>query len=554
MLARNYNGNRMIWLSIMVITVVIGIALRWYQAGIQVLIDDEWHAIHMALRSGFIGIFTHFGHADHSIPMTVYFRWLYDRDMLSEWSMRLPMLIASSALLVIAPLLLRDLATYSTRALWTILLALSPLMVYLGKTARPYALTSFFTFVSIIAFYRWWKTQSGWRIWAISYVIATFIAGYLHPLTLVFTLSPFIYYGVSTLRDLCVPLKHYDSMYALGRLLRLGIVTALLLGIALLPPFMVDAASLVSKAGTDTVTIESIWRTALMLFGISNPWLGILFILMLSLGGYSLWRCDRGFTGYIGLVIFVGVTVIALVRPAWIQHPLVYARYVLPILPFLLLFVAEGVMVLLDRLQVHLLAATVVVLLGVGLVIAGPLPAYLYNPNQFMGHAKFQFDYDPRENPYFKLLPAFPIPQFYFDLAQKPAGSVTLIEMPWRLESNFILQPWYQAVHRQYVKMGLVTPVCGEHSWGEYPETTSGTKFTQFAHLSAILRGETYGADYLVIHPHPMTIPRDLEKEWYDLSACLPQIEQQLGPAAYRDDEIIVYSLDKSPSSNESLP
>ena len=72
------------------------------------------------------GIATHFGYADHSIPLTLYYRWLYDLGILSEWQMHLPLLLAGIALLLIAPSLLRDRVPLAVRAVWMALLAVSP--------------------------------------------------------------------------------------------------------------------------------------------------------------------------------------------------------------------------------------------------------------------------------------------------------------------------------------------------------------------------------------------------------------------------------------------
>ena len=124
-----------------------------------------------------------------------------------------------------------------------------------------------------------------------------------------------------------------------------------------------------------------------------------------------------------------------------------------------------------------------------------------------------------------------------------PPRSLTLIEAPWSLETNHDPEPLYQRLHRQYIKIGLVTPVCGARDYGEYPETTRGMRLAQFIHLSALLRGDGSGADFLVMHlrPWPATLPP--APEWPDLATCLPQIRQHFGAPVYRDDEIEVFAL-----------
>jgi len=53
-----------------------GIYLRATQLSTQILLDDEWHAIHKLLHSDVKGIVTSFGVADYSIPLTLYYRFL----------------------------------------------------------------------------------------------------------------------------------------------------------------------------------------------------------------------------------------------------------------------------------------------------------------------------------------------------------------------------------------------------------------------------------------------------------------------------------------------
>jgi hypothetical protein len=91
--------------------------------------------------------------------------------------------------------------------------------------------------------------------------------------------------------------------------------------------------------------------------------------------------------------------------------------------------------------------------------------------------------------------------------------------------------------------IGLVTPVCGVRDFGEYPATETRLRFRNFAHVSEILRGHTYGADYLVMHVRPWTIPPDARVEWPDVAACLPAIEAKLGVPVFRDGAIVVFDL-----------
>jgi hypothetical protein len=266
-------------------------------------------------------------------------------------------------------------------------------------------------------------------------------------------------------------------------------------------------------------------------------------IALAPIGVARMRRRDAEFAGYALALIVVPAIAIALARPAWIQHPGVYARYMLPALPFALLFVAEGAIELIGRWRRPSLAPLAVALAASALFFTGPMPGWLYTPNQFMGHARFQFDYDPAHNPYVQQIPKEPMPAFYRELAKLPPASITLIEAPWRLESNFDPFPWYQQVHRQYVKIGLVTPVCGVRDFGEYPPDAHSLRFRFFVHVASVLDGATYGARYLVMHRKAWKTPPDAKVEWPDVDACLPRIEQALGAPMYRDDAITVFDL-----------
>ena len=540
--------------ALMLLAFVAGLALRAWQLDIQILIDDEWHAIHKLLRATPLDILTHLGYADYSIPLTLYYQWLYRTVGLSEWGMHAPALVAGVALLLIGPRMLARWLPLPTRAVWLALVAISPLLVYHSKVARPYALTSLLTFVAIVAFRGWWR--SGRRADATLYVVATFLAGWLHIVTVPFTLLPFLYYGAQAIapRPLAGTVSTRRGQ-AIARLAGLGIATALSLAIALAPPLVIDWGQFTQKAAKDSVTVDSVYRTLLLLAGTGSPLAGLAVVACGALGFARLARRDADLAWYLASIAGIGSVVVAASRAEWISHALVLARYMIPALPFLLLFVAEGIVAVVERVHRPLLTPGVAAAAGVALLATGPIPAQWHYPNQFWGHLRYQFDYDPAHNPYVTLLPKQDVPAFYRELGRLPAGSVTLIEAPWRLESHFNALSLYQDVHRQRVKIGLVTPLCGTYDFGEYPPERTGMKMRELVHLASVLRGDAHGADYLVLHPRAHNVVADPGPEWPDVARCLPAIEAALGGPAYRDDRIVVYKLTGlSPLGNNRRP
>lgn len=523
------------WLALAVLAFAAGVWLRLWQLRSQVLIDDEWHAVRMLIGADAKTIATHFGFADYCIPLTLYYRWLYDHGALSEWQMHLPLAIAGIATLVVLPWLMRGKLAWPVRAVWLALLAVSPLLVYLSRTARPYALDCLCAFVAIVAFERWDRER---RIgWAIAYVIATVAAAWLHLLTIVFTLWPFVWFGVPALRDAW---RH--SPHAFARIVVLAIATVAGLALALVPPLLGDWRAMAAKAGAGAVEGDTLYRALLMVFGISSPVLLVAMVALLALGIWRVWKRDRRFAAYVLSMGVAGGVTVALSHAAWVQHALTFVRYSLPVVPFVLWFVAEGLVFVVAQLRFSVLACATATLAIAGLVAAGPIPRYYYYPNQFMGDALFQFDYAPDRNPYATLLDLGPVPAFYRDLASRPAGSITLIETPSRLISNYFPDVWYQAIHRQNVKYALAAPVCGGES-DEYSYTATGTAFRRVARLADLLDGATWGGDYLVLRLTPWSVPPGLEQGWPDMEACAAKVTARLGAPVYRDAQIAVFKL-----------
>jgi hypothetical protein len=532
-----------------------GAFLRVSQLRSQMLVDDEWHAVRMLIRADMAGIAGHFGLADYCIPLTLYYRWLYDHAALSEWSMHLPLLVAGLALLVVAPWLLRQTLAPSTRAIWIGLLAISPSLVYFSRTARPYALLALLGVLAFVAFRNWREGRGDRRAWACVYVAATFFGGWAHLLSLVFTLWPFVWYGIGDLRACFNRATRAQGLRSLRPLIVLGLLVAVPLGLALGPPLFNDWGAMTGKAGANSATLQSLYRTVLMQFGVADAGSCAAIVGLFVFGAWRLWRRESELCALVLSAAVAGGIVICMARPAWIQHAPVLVRYAAPVLPFLLLFVAEGVAGVVASLRSQPVAA-VFAASGLGVLFAfGPLPRWYHVPNQFMDHAIFQYDYDPAENPYATLLQLGPVSPFLRDLAEQPIGSVTLIETPARAQSNYMPDPWLQQIHRQNVKYALASPVCGVGDWDEYPYTATGDRFSRMGRLADILDGATWGADYLVMRLHPWTLPPGKDfpwpVAWPDMPACVATVAAHLGEPAYRDESIVVFAL-RAPAGHRS--
>jgi hypothetical protein len=286
-----------------------------------------------------------------------------------------------------------------------------------------------------------------------------------------------------------------------------------------------------------------------MLAGTGHPAIGIALLASVAYGYVRLRARDPDLAWYLATIVVVGTAVVAASGVLWISHPLVLARYAIPALPFALLFAAEGVFAALVAIASAPLRPLAAAGFVAALLFTGPIPREWRYPNQFWGHMLYQYDYDPAHNPYVDLVGDIPVPRFYEQLGSRPPGSVTLVELPSRLESHFNPLARYQQVHRQRVLIGLFTPTCGVSGWGEYPESVRGMQLREMVHLSALLRGAVGDANYLVVHHYPPQEP------WPDLRACLPMIAAAFGEPIYRDANVSVFSLAQvSPLGNNRRP
>src|SRR6185369_4058817 len=89
--------------------VLLGAALRLHGIRDQLLLSDEWHALHAAALLPVRELLRLVTLGATSIPMNVYSRLLLDGPGWSELGLRLPSLLAGLAALVLFPLLARGL-------------------------------------------------------------------------------------------------------------------------------------------------------------------------------------------------------------------------------------------------------------------------------------------------------------------------------------------------------------------------------------------------------------------------------------------------------------
>ena len=423
--------------------VALGAVLRLWNLPAQILSDDELHGVRAALGRPVSEILFSYQLADNCIPLSVLFRLLLDAGLRpSELTLRLPLLISGLLLLAAAPAWAARRLDGGVALVFAGLLALSPGLVFYSRLARPYAAVVLLGFGAVAAFDAWWQRPS-WRS-GLAYVALAALAVWFHLGAAPLVVSPFLFAAGSLLAR-----RDWTRARAL---LALGGSTAAALLSFLLPA----RESLVPLIAAKSREAEGAFGGALpvleLLAGSVRPAVALAVWAVAAAGLVRLFRIDRDLAALSITVVAGHLAGLLTLAPEGLEHPIVFVRYLLPALPWVLLWVAVAVgrpWPALRRVQPALAAAGLVLVL-----MAGPFVDGALRRSSFAHHNDYLGYHAPRP----KLSPQ-QIPRFYRRLARSP-GAGPVIEYPWvpvwRASRSFYV---YQEVHRQEVIVAPVRPV-----------------------------------------------------------------------------------------------
>ncbi len=524
------------------VAIAVGAFLRLDQFGIQVLIDDEWHAVHQILRRGPGALFLDFGFSDYSIPLGIYDWTIAQCCGLTETAMRLPMLGAGLATLVLFPLYVARRFSWPVAAVFAALLAISPLLVLYSRMARPYALTLLFSWIAQVAFQRHVASPRGSAA-GVAYCATATLATWLHPIVAPFVLAPFLL-ALARLRAL--PTEARRAYWR--RLAQIAAPTAIAMSVLLLPPLVANPISMTLKGGVDAPNLAT-------LAGVWYAWLGtpssvavVICLAFAALGTGDVWRrLPEARAALLG----IGLTLLAIAvsRPMWSFMPLTIARYLLPFLPLLLLAVAAGA----ARLSAWVaarrpapgrpLSAIAALLPCLALAAQSPLAPTLRRPNAQTLHLAYHFDFRPERNPYLAQMATIPLSPFWRELRTRAPGSTRVAVAPFYFESYDWDAPRWEQQSGQAVVPGFLTGLCVEQRWGEVPPDS------RYALRSAVHLGDrdqlaARGIEFVVWQKpyvqmrngHPVPVGGDTA--W-----CERVVVQAFGPPVFEDEAIMVFRV-----------
>jgi hypothetical protein len=226
-----------------------------------------------------------------------------------------------------------------------------------------------------------------------------------------------------------------------------GLAAALLL---LLGPAASSLRSvLAQKVGSTPLPGSERWQALALLFpGTASVPLALTFWLLAGLGIAVVWRRQRPVAVYALLLAGGHVSVVLLAKPYASDSPVVFVRYLLPILPWVLLAAAQGLVALGGSARPRRALAAAVVIASLGaLAVAGPLGDPALRRSSFLHSATFLLFPCPRPE-----MPPAGVPAIYRTIAAAP-GTGAVVEAPGAaLGTNGALRI-YQEIHRRPVRV-----------------------------------------------------------------------------------------------------
>jgi len=525
------------------VIVSIGILLRLDQFLIQVLLDDEWHVIHQLLVKGPKELFLTFGHADFSIPLALMY-WLELKLFgLSETGMRWPMMLAGVITLIVFPLYVRRFFSDKTTLIFSVLLAMSPMLVIYSRTARPYALTLLLSLLALAAFQKFVETKKPSLKFGFVYALCATTCVWLHLISLPLVIAPFLALGLPALLG-----RNWSRV---GRIFFLGVFTLAGLLALVLPPVLGHPEVLSVKLGVQTPDMQTYYGVLYVWLGTPSLTVVLVGISFAMIGVVPLWRGLPLLSSLVtGLILTLGV--ILLTQPAWVHNPLTLARYLLPAIPLVLLSLALGISRISDaliRLPGHagkLVSLAVVISVFLFMAYYSPLFKILEKPNSNSLHSVYQLDFREEKNLIYQYQTDFPISPFWQKLASLPRDSLKIVASPFSFETHHWDAARWEQISHQRVMPGYLNGFCTENRWGEVP-LGDGFRFQNVGYLADQNDLARRGFD-LVVYQKPFKVQTyQGEKEFgMDTAACEQIFQEQFPDPVYEDQWLVVFPLGDS--------
>lgn len=506
---------------------------------------DEIHGLRNALEDSYGTLLTTFTTAATPLLALVY-KLIGEAKPLDELLLRLPILFFGLLIPWLLPLQLPRVAEDGEgdrylRWLFTALLALSPVLVFYSRFARPYAPALLFAALAVLAFCRWHLEERPGAPGL--YLFSASCACAWHSTTVPAVLAPLVWAFFDRLAT--------RRGQSLPRLFGFGWLAGLLVALPLALPLFYDWNSLFHRAGTHQATLLTLRELVPLLAG-TGSWIAAGFAAVLAvLGVVQLARLAPRFACCLGTVALVVCIATWLSQANSVQTPIVFLRYSLILLPIFLLLVAAGVVLPLRAAPRRLAAAVVAV--PVLAYLTGPLPSSLGRVGSFSNHPHYQYAYSEKAAFSFTRRP-LDGSDFYRQLAKRAPGSLVIAEAPYHFQFTYNTFVYSQERHQQWVEGGLLGELCFQKSAFRLPASGRQTAFDTLVDISRKEDLLRQGVDLVIFHhdlaaetaraePTGVFTPAPRFSPDSDLAACVPRYAERLGKPIYQDRWVTVFDV-----------
>ncbi len=415
----------------------VGVALRLWNLPGQILGGDEVHAIRAALNLPLPKILVTYQQTDNCIPLTAVYKLLMGWGVpVTEMVLRLPVLLCGLAALLALPATVSNRVSPGTVGVYRWLLALSPALIFYSRIARSYMPMVLLSFGAVMAFEAWWRTRS-WRSGA-AYVLLGALAVWFHLGAGPIVAAPFLFAAGDAL------VQRKDLGRDLRDLVLLGLSLTAAFALFLVPARASLLGVIAGKSVEQSVPWSEVLPNVLRLqAGTASGWLAVGFWLAVLAGLIVLIRKDRRFAFFTLAVVAGHVAGLLILSPMGMASPVILGRYLLPVLPFVLLWASVAFGSLRTRPGIATGIATSIATGTAGVFILalaalGPFADPIARRTSFLHHNDFVGFYRP-----YRTAEAREIPAFYRRLKGE-----TVLEFPWLYvwESNRTFYV-YQQIH-----------------------------------------------------------------------------------------------------------
>lgn len=509
---------------------MLGAWLRLHGLGEQVVQDDEWHAIHKLMDSGYAGIFRSFGIADHSIPLTLLYKAMAETVGLTEINMRIVQALAGIVLIpVCAAIAWRVCASSAATLLYAFLVAGAPFLVLYSRIARPYAITTLLVVLALAALWRWRERRSPKLAAAVCGLTA--LSAWLHPISAVFPAVAMLFIFAEDVR----------ARKGIREIAMLGLAAALAIAALLAVPVTHDLQALSAKAGGYFAGGYTLARALSLFAGGLPDIVTVAAAAIAAFGAVRLLRAERALGAYLAALAIVPVLVFIGLGASWTHQGHTFARYVFPVQLIFLLWLSLGVVGLvglLARRTAPRAEMAVAIAVAAGYLASNPAILQVAALGPWYNHAYHQFDYVGRHNAAALQYTGYDAPRFYKDLGKLPEGSAPIIEAPFTYGAPANSLAFFRLFHRQPGRIGLIHDLCLEGPYyGEVPND-SRFRFRNFIFLDdrdAVLAS---GARYLLLHRDQLH-----GRPFAQADRCMAALARLYGAPVDVDSRLAVFDL-----------